>query len=59
MLAIVDAFDAMTSDRPYRKAMSVEEAVEELKRCSGEQFDPFLVNKFIELLNGGGDGSTK
>lgn len=50
MLAIVDAFDAMTSDRPYRKAMSVEQALEELKRCAGEQFDPFLVNKFIELI---------
>ena len=50
MLAIADAFDAMTNDRPYRKAMTVEEAVAELKRCAGTQFDPELVAKFIKLL---------
>lgn len=50
ILAIVDAFDAMTSDRPYRKALPREHALKELKRCSGIQFDPCLVNKFIEIL---------
>ncbi|MFX4262752.1 PAS domain S-box protein [Pelotomaculum propionicicum] len=50
ILAIVDAFDAMTSDRPYRKALPREYALKELKRCSGTQFDPCLVNKFIDIL---------
>ena len=50
ILAIVDAYDAMTSDRPYRKALSREKALSELKRCSGSQFDPCLVNKFVEIL---------
>ena len=48
ILAIVDAYDAMTSDRPYRKAMSHDKAVEELRRCAGSQFDPGLVALFIE-----------
>ena len=52
ILAIADAYDAMTSDRPYRKALSHEDAVDELKRCTGSQFDPSLVPKFIELLAG-------
>ncbi|NPV72463.1 MAG: PAS domain S-box protein [Pelotomaculum sp.] len=50
ILTIADAYDAMTSDRPYRKAMTHEEAVSELKRCAGTQFDPYLVDKFLELL---------
>jgi diguanylate cyclase (GGDEF)-like protein/PAS domain S-box-containing protein len=50
ILAIVDAYDAMTSDRPYRKALSHEYALNELKRCGGTQFDPCLVNKFIDIL---------
>ncbi|MDF9407311.1 diguanylate cyclase [Pelotomaculum isophthalicicum JI] len=50
ILAIVDAYDAMTSDRPYRKATTVSEAVVELKKCSGEQFDPQLVQKFLSTL---------
>ena len=47
ILAIADAYDAMTSDRPYRKAMNHETAVAELKRCAGTQFDPELVAKFV------------
>lgn len=43
LLAIVDAFDVMTHDRPYKVRMTVAEAIEELKRCSGKQFDPNLV----------------
>lgn len=50
ILAIADAYDAMTSDRPYRKALSHEEAVAELKRYSGIQFNPQLVLKFIQVL---------
>jgi len=50
ILAIVEAFDAMKSDRPYRKAMTREEAIAELRRCSGTRFDPDLVERFIWLL---------
>ena len=50
ILAIVDAYEAMTSNRPYRKAMTREEAIADLKRCAGTQFDPELVEKFISLL---------
>lgn len=50
ILAIVDSYDAMIQDRPYRKAMSHEEAVAELKRCAGTQFDPHLVELFIKIL---------
>ena len=49
ILAIADAYDAMTSDRPYRKAMTHEAAVAELRRCAGTQFDPELVNLFIQI----------
>lgn len=52
-LCIVDAFDAMTTDRPYRKALSVEQALYELKLCSGTQFDPQLVNAFVKLFEEG------
>jgi len=48
IVAVADAFDAMTSDRPYRKASSLEDAVEELKRNSGTQFDPEIVEVFIK-----------
>jgi len=48
IIAVADAYDAMTSDRPYRKAMSHREAVMELKRCSGTQFDPKVVNAFTK-----------
>lgn len=50
ILSIVDAYDAMTSDRPYRKAMSRQAAQEELKRWAGAQFDPVLTNIFIDLM---------
>lgn len=47
IIAVADAYDAMTSDRPYRKAMSHDEAVAELNRCSGTQFDPSMVSAFL------------
>ncbi len=50
VLAIADAFDAMTSDRPYRPALSREEALAEVERCAGTQFDPSLVRIFLELF---------
>ncbi|MEW6275286.1 MAG: PAS domain S-box protein [Bacillota bacterium] len=50
ILAIADAYDAMTSDRPYRRKMADEEAVAELKRCAGTQFDPRLVEKFVAAI---------
>lgn len=50
IVSVIDAWDAMTSDRPYRKALSYEEAVEELKKGSGKQFDPKVVDAFLELL---------
>jgi len=50
VLAIVDAFDAMTNDRPYRKAMSVEEALAEIENNAGTQFDPVLAAKFLQIF---------
>lgn len=50
ILSIADAYDAMTSDRPYRAALTHEEAVDEIKRCAGTQFDPDLVPYFLEIL---------
>ena len=50
IIAIVDAYDVMTNGRPYKNKMSKEEAFEELKKCSGTQFDPDLVNEFISML---------
>ncbi len=49
VLAIADAYDVMTNDRPYKKKISHEEAIEEIKRCSGTQFDPELVEVFVKL----------
>jgi putative two-component system response regulator len=48
ILAIADSFDAMTSDRPYRSAMPAAKAIEEVKRCSGTQFDPGVVEAFLK-----------
>jgi len=50
IVAIADVYEAMTTDRPYRKALSREDALAELRRCAGKQFDPHLVEIFIELL---------
>ncbi len=51
ILALADAYDAMTSDRPYRNALSHEEAVCELKACAGTQFDPELVKVFLSVFH--------
>jgi HD-GYP domain-containing protein (c-di-GMP phosphodiesterase class II) len=48
VLGVADAFDAMTSVRPYRSALSVESALAELERCAGSQFDPWLAYTFVD-----------
>lgn len=50
ILAVVDAYDAITNDRPYRKALSNEEAIKELKKNAGTQFDPYVVELFLEII---------
>jgi hypothetical protein len=50
ILAVADAYDAMKSDRPYRKALTEETAIQELKRGSGTQFEPKIVEVFLEIL---------
>lgn len=50
ILSVVDSYDAMIEDRPYRSALSHEEAKKELLRCSGTQFDPYIVEKFLEII---------
>jgi diguanylate cyclase (GGDEF)-like protein len=50
ILAIADAYDAMTSPRPYREQLSAQQALGELRRCAGTQFDPELVELFCTLI---------
>jgi len=50
ILAVADAFDALTSDRPYRPAMSREGALDEIKRCMRTQFDPVVANAFLRIM---------
>ena len=50
ILAIADAYDAMTQDRVYRKSIGKEAALEEIRRNSGAQFDPSLVDVFFEII---------
>ena len=49
IIAVIDAWDAMTSDRPYRKALPREAALLELRRCTGTQFDPQVVEAFLKI----------
>ena len=49
IFAIADALDAMISDRPYRNALSIDHAHNEIQRCSGSQFDPQIVEVFLGI----------
>ena len=49
IFGVVDTMDAMTSDRPYRKALTFEDALEEIRRCSGTQFDPSVAEAFHSI----------
>ncbi|MDZ7672839.1 MAG: diguanylate cyclase [Halanaerobiales bacterium] len=51
IISIIDAYDVMTNDRPYSEAISKKEALAEIKDCAGSQFDPELVEEFIELIS--------
>ncbi len=53
VLAIVDAFDAMTTDRSYRRALTASRAIAELETCAGAQFDPDMVRVFVEAWRDG------
>ena len=59
IIGIADAFDAMTANRVYRKALNMEQVVAELKRCSGTQFDPGLVEIMLELIQSGNLNATR
>ena len=50
LIAVCDAWDAMVTDRPYRRAMPREDALAELERCAGTQFDPVVVEAFRAVL---------
>jgi diguanylate cyclase (GGDEF)-like protein/putative nucleotidyltransferase with HDIG domain len=50
IIFVADAFEAMTSDRPYRRGMDVPEAIEELRSCAGTQFDPVVVDALVGLV---------
>ncbi|MBM3709109.1 MAG: HD domain-containing protein, partial [Actinobacteria bacterium] len=50
ILAIIDAFDVMMHEQPYKNALEKTEAIEELKKSAGTQFDPILVEKFIAII---------
>jgi HD-GYP domain-containing protein (c-di-GMP phosphodiesterase class II) len=51
VLAIADAFDAMTGWRPYKKSLSIEDARQEIIRCAGTHFDPVLARIFVDILD--------
>ena len=50
VISVVDSFDAMVNNRSYRKAISIEDAKAEMKRCSGTQFDPVMTEEFLSML---------
>jgi diguanylate cyclase (GGDEF)-like protein len=50
VISVCDAFDAMVADRPYQPSMNVDDAIAELRRCAGSQFDPEVVEAFCEVL---------
>ncbi len=50
ILTVADSYDAMTSPRPYREQLPMDEAIDELRRCAGTQFDPEIVDIFCEII---------
>jgi HD-GYP domain-containing protein (c-di-GMP phosphodiesterase class II) len=56
VILVADTVEAMTSDRPYRKALPIDVVVSELHKYSGSQFDPVVVTAFLKLLDDEGDG---
>jgi HD-GYP domain-containing protein (c-di-GMP phosphodiesterase class II) len=54
IVSVCDAYDAMTSDRSYHRAMSAGQALAELRRCAGRQFDPLVVDAFADSLDRAG-----
>lgn len=50
IICLVDAYDAMITERPYRRAMTADAALEEVRRCTGTQFDPALVEIFVSIV---------
>jgi HD-GYP domain-containing protein (c-di-GMP phosphodiesterase class II) len=52
VICVCDAFDAMVSERPYRAARSVDEAIEEMICCAGKQFDPVVVDALVAEIRG-------
>ena len=59
ILSISDAYDAMVSDRVYRRGRSRDDAIKELRRCAGKQFDPKLVERFAALVTATAQPSSK
>jgi response regulator RpfG family c-di-GMP phosphodiesterase len=53
MIALCDTYDAMTTDRPYRKGLGKQETLAEIKRCKRKQFDPELTDCFVEMISDG------
>jgi putative nucleotidyltransferase with HDIG domain len=53
LLSVADAFDAMVSERPYRRALPTRVALAEIERCAGSQFDPAFANAFLEAWDAG------
>jgi HD-GYP domain-containing protein (c-di-GMP phosphodiesterase class II) len=59
ILGVVDSYDAMTSDRPYRRARPADRAAEEVDRCSGTQFDPEIAVTFLAAWESGAFGTAR
>jgi putative nucleotidyltransferase with HDIG domain len=54
IVSIADTYDAMTTNRPYRKALTIEESLKEIERCKGTQFDPELADLFVKMIQSDG-----